>query len=218
MLHRTQELYGLRLAALDGELGRAEDFCFEEANWTIRYLVVEPGAWLPGRLLLLSPHAFGRLDRYENTLHLKVSRSQVQASPVLAPHTPVSRRFEIEYHRHFRWPGYWNDHPSESKQPGGARPSAPLRRARALNHYTVHSPDERLGQLTDMLVDDKDWTIRELVVAFDSRQFQVPVGQVNRIRDADTQFLVNPSAFAAATAPDPVGRYGGDPRPATVTP
>ena len=63
MLQHIKELYGDKLAATDGEIGHVKDFYFDDKSWAIRYAVADTGTWLSSRLVLLSPHAFGRWDR-----------------------------------------------------------------------------------------------------------------------------------------------------------
>src|SRR5580698_1648373 len=109
MLQNIKELYGNKLAALDGEIGQVKDFYFNDKSWVIRYLVADTGSWLAGRLVLLSPHAFGKLDQYEKTLHVKLLKKQIENSPSIESHKPVSRQYEIEYYRYYGWPVYWND-------------------------------------------------------------------------------------------------------------
>jgi len=60
MLQHIKELYGDKLAALDGEIGRVRDVYFDDKTWVIRYVVADTGSWLTGRLVLLSPHAIRR--------------------------------------------------------------------------------------------------------------------------------------------------------------
>ena len=48
--------------ARDGEIGKVHSFLFDDDNWTIRYLVVDTGRWLPGRKVLIAPTALGRPD------------------------------------------------------------------------------------------------------------------------------------------------------------
>ena len=40
-LQSTQELYGTKLAALDGDIGHVRDFYFDDEIWVIRYLVAD---------------------------------------------------------------------------------------------------------------------------------------------------------------------------------
>ena len=59
MLQSIKQLYGDKLGASDGEIGHVNDFYFDDQNWAVRYVVADTGSWLPGRQVLLSPHAFG---------------------------------------------------------------------------------------------------------------------------------------------------------------
>ena len=63
MLRSIKQLCGSKLAASDGEIGQVKDFYFDDQNWVVRYVVADTGSWLPGRKVLISPHAFGSLDQ-----------------------------------------------------------------------------------------------------------------------------------------------------------
>ena len=45
MLNRAKELKRFTIDATDGEIGQAIDFYFDEDRWTVRYIVVDAGAW-----------------------------------------------------------------------------------------------------------------------------------------------------------------------------
>jgi hypothetical protein len=53
---------GYRLRANDGDTGGSEDFYFDDASWTIRYLVVNTGTWVEGASALISPISLGTLN------------------------------------------------------------------------------------------------------------------------------------------------------------
>ena len=57
MLHKIKKLSDSKLDCLDGDVGGAADFLFDDQHWTIRYLVANTGHWLTGRQVLISPHA-----------------------------------------------------------------------------------------------------------------------------------------------------------------
>src|ERR1022692_5126073 len=94
MLQNINELYGNRLAASDGDIGHVKDFYFDDKTWVIRYLVADTGSWLTGRLVLLSPHAFGCLDQDKKVLLVNLTRKQIENSPSIESHQPVSRQYE----------------------------------------------------------------------------------------------------------------------------
>ncbi len=107
MLRSIKQLYGDKLGASDGEIGHVKDFYFDDENWAVRYVVADTGSWLPGRLVLISPHAFGNLDQAGNILRVNLTRKQIEGSPSIESHKPVSRQYEEEYYRYYGWPYYW---------------------------------------------------------------------------------------------------------------
>jgi len=58
MLRTAGELKGVTIQATDGDIGSVQDLYFDDHSWTVRYLVVDTGTWLPGRQVLISPFAF----------------------------------------------------------------------------------------------------------------------------------------------------------------
>ncbi|HSF57103.1 MAG TPA: PRC-barrel domain-containing protein, partial [Candidatus Binatia bacterium] len=61
-------LKGYSIGAKDGDIGSVEDFLFDDKLWTVRYLVADTAKWLPGRRVLLSPIALGRVEVNEKRL------------------------------------------------------------------------------------------------------------------------------------------------------
>jgi hypothetical protein len=61
MLRSIRQLYGKKLGASDSDIGHVKDFYFSDQQWAVRYVVADTGSWLTGRLVLISPHAFGDL-------------------------------------------------------------------------------------------------------------------------------------------------------------
>ena len=122
MLQNIKDLYGNKLAALDGDIGHIQDFYFDDLKTLddFAYLVANTGSWLTGRHVLISPHAFSRLDQREKTLHIKLLKKQIEDSPSLQSHKQVSRPYEMEFYRYYGWPPYWGVR--RGKVPGGARP------------------------------------------------------------------------------------------------
>ena len=56
-LNKTKTLKGYKLHSLDGDIGKAKEFYFDDHHWTIRYLVADTGSWLAVREVLISPYA-----------------------------------------------------------------------------------------------------------------------------------------------------------------
>ncbi len=201
MLQTTQALYGIKLAALDGEIGRVKDFYFDDQTWAIRYVVADTGSWLDDRLVLLSPHAFSRLRAEHGVLPVKLRKAQVEGSPSIEAHKPVSRQFEIEYHHYYGWPAYWND--GATCGLGGEAVALPpdlekleverlhrhddkhLQSTLAVTGFHLQARDGIAGRVTGFLVDEKSWLIRELAVEaghwYAGKEILIPTGLIERI-------------------------------------
>jgi hypothetical protein len=108
MLRSIKQLYGDKLGASDGEIGHVKDFYFDDQNWAVRYLIADTGSWLPGRQVLISPHSLGHLDQAGKVLRVNLTRKQIEDSPSIESHKPVSRQYEEEYYRYYGWPYYWH--------------------------------------------------------------------------------------------------------------
>jgi hypothetical protein len=226
MLRSTKQLYGEKLGASDGEIGHVKDFYFDDQSWTVRYVVVDTGAWLPGRLVLISPHAFGSLPPSGKVLRVNLTRKQIENSPSISLHQPVSRQYEEEYYRYFGWPFYWqgdalwgtNGFPildagaiplrieaaaANGPQPG--RADAHLRSAQAVNGYHLGANDGTAGHICDFMMDDRSWAIGQLVVKtghrFTGKEVLVPTRTVEKISYPDSTVFVNLTREAVEQSP-----------------
>jgi hypothetical protein len=180
-VYSTADLYGNKLVALDGDIGHVKDFYFDDETWVIRYLVADTGSWLTGRQVLLSPHALGDLDQKAKTLHVRLQKLQIENSPSIDSHRPVSRQFEVEYYGYYGWPAYWQGdslwglggYPAalpptradvEVRRQYRHRDDKHLRSSLAVTGYHIRTNDGTLGKVIAFLVDKRDWSICDLVI------------------------------------------------------
>lgn len=73
-----------------------DEILFDDAQWTVRYLVVDTGGWLTGRKILIPPVALGALDWDRHLLNVNLTRDQVEQSPAAEMDKPVSRQWETD--------------------------------------------------------------------------------------------------------------------------
>jgi hypothetical protein len=107
MLTNTAHLKGFAIRAKDGELGTVDDFYFDDETWAIRYLTVATGGWLDGRQVLISPIAIVHADWQDKRLEVALTKKQVENSPDIDTHKPVSRQHEAELFGYYGYPNYW---------------------------------------------------------------------------------------------------------------
>jgi hypothetical protein len=180
-LRRTKDMWDFTIAAVDADIGRVHDFYFDDETWTIRYIVVETGTVLAGRKVLISPTALCELPW--SSLHLRATLTceQIDRSPSIDLHKPISRQREIEHHKHYGWPyywlgeGIWGSHadpatlgkaPTASAPSGSEKPSpdAHLRSIREVTGYHVSAVEGEIGHVEDFLFDDMSWEIRYAII------------------------------------------------------
>jgi uncharacterized protein YrrD len=217
MLHSVQQRYGEKLRASDGEIGHVRDFYFDDKNWTVRYLVADTGGWLSGRLVLISPHALGHLYPEGKVLLVNLSRQQIEDSPSIDEHMPVSRQLEEEYHRHYGYAYYAESMPLWGL--GGYPVLAPppletdakqqavdshLRSARVVAGYNIEANDGVVGAVTDLLIDGRTWVIREIVVEcghwYAGKKVVISTDKVSRISHDQSTVYVDSTKHAFAEA------------------
>ncbi len=226
MLRSIKQLCGDTLAASDGEIGHVKDFYFDDQNWTVRYLVADTGSWLPGRLVLISPQAIGSLHSSGKSLRVNLTRKQIEASPSIASHKPVSRQYEEDYHRHYGWPFYWEGdallgtrgvpvlQPLENRLPvapvvaGGSKSESAdthLRSALAVSGYHLRTVEGTIGHVCDFMLDSITWEIGRLVIKighrFTGKEVLIPARRVVRISYEDSAVFVNLTSEAVEQSP-----------------
>jgi uncharacterized protein YrrD len=217
MLHSIQQRYGEKLRATDGEIGHVRDFYFDDKNWAVRYLVADTGQWLTGRLVLISPHALGRLYPEGKVLLVNLTREQIEKSPPIDEHKPVSRQHEEEYHRHYGYPYYAESMPlwGLASYPVVVPPPAPttpkqhaadshLRSTRVLKGYTVEASDDSIGEVADFLIDGRTWVLHEIVVAsghwYSGKEIRLPTEKISQISYEKSTVYVNSTKAAVMEA------------------
>jgi len=211
MLKNIKELYGDKLNASDGNIGTIEDFYFDDQSWNIRYLVAETGTWLDERQVLISPYSIERLDEEDDIVIVNLSRQQIENSPPIERHRPVSRQFETEYYTYYGWPYYWSGdailglggNPMVYSTTAGERTinaeqhlrdDTHLRSTLGVAGYEIEASDGAIGRVTDFLVNDKTWAIEELVVEaghwYSGKEILIPITKIKSISDEESKIHV----------------------------
>jgi len=220
MSRSINQLHGNKIEATDGEIGQVKDFYFDDQDWAVRYVAVETGAWLISRQVLLSPHAFGGFPRFENTLPVNLSRKQIENSPAIEWHRPVSRQFEEEYHRYYGWPCYWEgdglrtfpvSEPSKKIRPDAAGAAIAkkqngadvhLRSTRVVRGYRLHGHDGFIGHISDFIMNEKTWGIGGLAIKigqrFSENEVLIPVSKLGRVNHDESTVFADMTREAAA--------------------
>lgn len=179
MLFKATTLHGYKLAGLDGDIGKVKDLYFDDQRWAIRYLVADTGTWLLANKVLISPYALKSVEMTKKDISVNLTKKQIENSPPLSSHKPVSRQFEDDYYGYYGWPAYWGGSSLWGNTPflerdrnkwrkfteGTKTWNRHLRSTFAVTGYRVHALDGEIGLIEDFILDDDNWSIRYLVVA-----------------------------------------------------
>lgn len=186
MLRSIKAMHGFQLKAKDGEIGKVDEFYFDDHSWTIRYMVADTGSWLIDHKVLISPESLEKPDWKNQVFPVQLTKEQVEKSPRIDNDKPVSRQNEVDLISYYGWPNYWTGltgpvmgaiHPlphrsldkteeelleMSKKEEQQSDPN--LRSTNEVISYNIKAIDGEIGHVEDFLVDDNNWAIRYIIV------------------------------------------------------
>jgi PRC-barrel domain len=231
MLRSFTELTQCTVGATDGDIGSIEDVYIEDQGWTVRYLVVDTGTWLSERKVLVSPMSFRYGDHQPGRLSVGLTRAQVKDSPDVNTALPVSRQHELLFSTHYGYPPYWE---GPYRWGGGALPGfwaeadiAPrvptaiereirarqeesmdphLRSAKEIIDYYLEAKDGEIGHVEELLVDDRDFAVRYMVIDtrnwWPGKKVVISPGWVDRVSYEESKVHVGMTRDTVQSAPE----------------
>lgn len=216
----ASKLEGYSIGAKDGDIGSVEDFLFDDKLWTVRYLVADTAKWLPGRRVVLSPMALGRVEPDEQRLTVSLTKEQVENSPDIDSRN-FTRANETSYYDYYGWPYYWvgGDVWGTSTAPGvlaaqqkmamTAREQENDTHLRSINDvmdYYIEATDGDIGHVEDFIIDDETWEIRYMVVDtknwWPGKKVLVSPEWIDRVSWSDSRVYVDLSREAIKSSPE----------------
>lgn len=232
MLRSINSMLGLKLRAEDGDFGQVRDLYFDDQSWAVRYAVAGTGTWLPGRQVLLSPHALGLPDSKEGVIPVALTKKQIEESPSIEEDKPVSRQMERDYFSYYQWPLYWHGPYlwGAGPVPVAGAPATPLawdsptldddadihlRSTKAVAGHHLQASDGSIGHVEDYVLDDETWSIRYLVVDtrnwWPGKKVLLSPEWISRVSWADKTVFTELSRETVKSAPEfsgtlPLGR------------
>lgn len=176
LMRGTRDISTLRLYGLNGDVGTIQDLYFDDHSWAVRYFIVNTGGWLSGRIVLITPFAVAEIDDATASMRIKLQKEQIAEAPPITMAGPISRQYEEDYYKYYRWKPYWQtdatgwsgptyypdasimilDKPLLPKHPDPPR----LCSAGEIIGYSIHARDGEIGKVKDLFVDEEDWVVR----------------------------------------------------------
>ncbi|MFT5468272.1 MAG: hypothetical protein ACI8UO_003381 [Verrucomicrobiales bacterium] len=186
MFRTIKNLIGMPVEAIDGACGKCCDLLFDDRNFAIRYIVVDVGGFFSRDEVLVSPLSFKNPDlgKHDVSMGVALTKEQIESSPPLAEHEPVSLEYEHALAKHYGHPPYWvgpdlwgmTPYPMAITPPPSEQQPAELsaeleqirkhhlRSANKVMGYQVKALNGDVGTVADCVVETKPWQIRYFVV------------------------------------------------------
>jgi sporulation protein YlmC with PRC-barrel domain len=221
MQNTVSQLTGYSIGAKDGDIGSVDDVLFDDKLWTVRYVIADTAKWLPGRRVVISPIALGRIETDEKRLSVSLTKKQVENSPDVDSRN-FSREHETSYYDYYGWPYYWvggdvwgagtfpSDLATQQRLEMAAREQetgdSHLRSAKEVMGYYIEATDGDIGHVEDFVVDDDTWEIRYMVVDtknwWPGKKVLVAPEWIERVSWADSRVYVDLSREAIKSGPE----------------
>lgn len=220
MLNKAKTLNGYSLNSLDGEIGKVKEFYFDDQYWTIRYLVADTGHWLTGRQVLLSPYALVAVIKEQHDITINLTKKQIESSPSLSSHKPVSKQFEMSYFGYYGYPMYWSGSYMWGAYPNIQRTQelteelnreekswdSHLRSTDEVSGYHIQATDGEIGHIEDFIIDDETWTIRYLIINtanwWSGKKLLLSPQWIDRVSWDESKVFVNHSRETIKRSPE----------------
>jgi sporulation protein YlmC with PRC-barrel domain len=183
MFTSLNKMFKYKILAPDGEIGKVEDFFFDERFNTIRYLVVNTGSFLFKNLVLISPIFVDAILDEEKLVKVSLTKEEIENSPDVDTQKPVSRVYERELFRYYRTTPYWSgflswgtvpvplglrpnmDIPESKGEPESDDEEHYLRSVNEVFGYKCETRDGKLGYIRDFYLNPETWRIETFVLS-----------------------------------------------------
>src|SRR5665213_874312 len=226
MQRNIRSLIGYSMEATDGDIGKVEEFYFEDTTWVIHYLIVKTGNWFLYRKVLIAPQTIVKREATSGIFPVNLSKEQIRTSPDIDTDKPVSRQQVTQLYGHYAWQRYGgsgfyaggsaaafdNDPIIDEKIMKEADPNDKrsdddlhLRSTKTIMGYHIHASDGDIGHVSDFIVDDATWQIMYLVVDthnwFGGKKVLIETGKIKEIQWENSKVILDISTNSLKDCP-----------------
>jgi uncharacterized protein YrrD len=214
MLYNLKSLVDCKIQAIDGELGKMDEFYFDDRTWVIRYMIVDTSNWSTGKKVLLSPSVIQQPDMANKQILVQLTKNQIQDSPDIDTKKPVSRQHGGDFLDADYWPAYGmatlpppmipvNENRPE-EETGYTDPH--LRSTDDVIGYNISALDGEMGHIDDIIIDDDSWTIQYWIVKtknwLPGKKVLISPQSINDISGEDEKVYVDMTTDSIKNSPE----------------
>lgn len=100
-IRTSKEVRGNRIHASDGELGKVDDFIFDDRDWKIHYLVVNTSKWPLGKKVLIAIAWVNSFDWAASEITVDLDGDIIQSAPPYDASQLIDHDYEISLFKHY---------------------------------------------------------------------------------------------------------------------
>lgn len=216
MLCSLKNVTECAIGATDGPIGHVRDTYFDDEAWVLRYLVVDTGPRGFNRSVLIPPVALGEPKWGDKLLPVSLSIQQVLNSPEIDTRRPVSRQHALSCLDYYTGLGY-AESDAEYRRARTANVKAGvsgdsnshddphLRSANEVSSYHVHATDGDIGHVQGLLIDQRSWAIRFMIVStshwWRGHQVLIAPESIDDVQWSDARVIVELTRQAVKESP-----------------
>jgi hypothetical protein len=137
----VRRLHRAPVALADGRGGELTDILFDDAQWLVRYVVIDDMRPMPRRDVLITP---AQVESLAPAVRLRLTRDELKQCPDLDEDRPVYLQYDMH---------------------GVPRAADPhLRSAEIILGFAVRAGGRAAGRLNDIEIDAEQWSVASLVI------------------------------------------------------
>lgn len=106
-LRSAIEIMSYDASSVDGDIGRVDDMIIEDNSWVIRYMVIDTGAILPGKKVLVDTQWIEEVRWDKQRVIIDMTRETLEGCPEYDPDAAVNREYEVRLYDYHGKPKYW---------------------------------------------------------------------------------------------------------------
>lgn len=101
-LRSVHAVRGYHIEAADGAIGHVEDVLLDDANWAVRYLIVDTRNWLPGKKVIIAPRQVRQISWLNSSVFVDLTRDAIKRSPEFDESRGVTADYTDRLEAHYR--------------------------------------------------------------------------------------------------------------------
>jgi hypothetical protein len=171
MFTSVTTLMKIPLVTTDGDQHQVRSLLFDDRSWTICFLVATAGSWLSRRPVVIRTSDTDGPDWTKKVIAAKLTHQELVRCADISRVKPVSQQQQLALKRYFGWPdsesGWYVPAalvPAQREFPAQANDDPHLRNTVDLLGYEVWSAGQRVGILSDFIMEPNSWHIKSLSV------------------------------------------------------